>query len=126
MKIIAVRMRAPFGPYLKKGGMFDEEVRHSFALAAFYRNFGCRMCASMAEASMDLLLEEMDALGDVTGVVSMRRSAKGFEDDALADQLQHSPGRFLGACGLPPEDADAALGILHNYVEGPPQFGATK
>lgn len=120
MKIIDVRMRAPFGPYLEKGNMFDKEVRHPFALATFYRNFGCRMSASMAGASMDLLLEEMDALGDVTGVVSMRRSAKGFENDALVELLQNYPGRFLGACGLPPEDADAALGILQKYVlDGP-------
>ena len=58
MKIIDVRLRPPFQPYLGKGNMFDMEAENPFALKHFYKNFGMKLSDSMREASMEKLFEE--------------------------------------------------------------------
>lgn len=120
MKIIDVRMRPPFKPYVGKGNMFDMELDNPFALKNFYKNFGMNLSDSMREASMEKLFEEMDRAGEMTGVVSIRRNANGYENDALLDLLKAYPDRFLGACGIHPDSSKETLDTLQNYVlDGP-------
>ncbi len=40
MKMIDMRLRPPFRPYLGEGGMFDMESEHPFGVKNFYKNFG--------------------------------------------------------------------------------------
>ena len=42
MKIIDMRLRPPFQPYLGKGGMFDMESENPFGVKNFYKNFGMK------------------------------------------------------------------------------------
>lgn len=114
MKIIDIRMRPPFQPYLDT--MFDMNADFPFALKNFYKNFGMKLSDSMREGSMEKLFEEMDRCGEVTGVVSIRKNSRGFENEALAELLAQYPDRFLGSCGLDPEHVDAALNTLQTYV----------
>lgn len=120
MKIIDVRLRPPFQPYLGKGNMFDMELDNPFALKNFYKNFGMNLSDSMREASMEKLFEEMDRAGDMTGVVSIRRNERGYENEALVDLLNKYPNRFLGACGIHPDSSPETIATLQHYViDGP-------
>ena len=120
MKIIDVRMRPPFLPYLDKNGMFDTRADNPFAVSRFYRNFGMNMSESMKTASMEQLFAEMDRAGEITGVVSIRRNSRGYENDALVDLLKKSPERFLGACGIAPDSSPETMNTLQHYVlDGP-------
>ena len=117
MKIIDIRMRPPFQPYLDT--MFAER-NHPFAIQNFYKNFGMNYSESMKQASMPLLFEEMDRCGEVTGVVSIRKNSRGFENDALVDLLAQYPDRFLGSCGLNPDNVAESIATLQHYVlDGP-------
>ena len=120
MKIIDVRLRPPFAPYLGKGNMFDMEEENPFALKKFYKNFGMNLSDSMREASMEKLFEEMDRAGDMTGVVSIRKNARGYENEELVKLLETWPGRFLGACGIHPDSSPETMATLQKYVlDGP-------
>ena len=120
MKIIDVRMRPPFLPYLEKNGMFDTRADNPFAVSRFYRNFGMNMSESMKTASMEQLFAEMDRAGEITGVVSIRRNSRGYENDALVDLLKKYPERFLGACGIAPDSSPETMNTLQHYVlDGP-------
>lgn len=118
MRVIDVRMRPPFAPYLGAGNMFDAEIDHPFALKNFYKNFGCGMSPSMSTASLDKLFTEMDELGDVKGVVSIRKTAKGFDNESLVELLEKYPARFYGAPGLPLDES--AVDVLEKYVVNGP------
>lgn len=116
MKIIDIRMRPPFQPYFES----FKESDHPFAIQNFYKNFGMNYSESMKQASMPLLFAEMDRCGEVTGVVSIRKNSRGFENDALVDLLAQYPDRFLGSCGLDPDDVAEAIATLQHYVlDGP-------
>ena len=120
MKIIDVRMRPPFLPYLDKNVMFDTRADNPFAVSRFYRNFGMNMSESMKTASMEQLFAEMDRAGEITGVVSIRRNSRGYENDALVDLLKKYPERFLGACGIAPDSSPETMNTLQHYVlDGP-------
>ena len=120
MKIIDVRMRPPFLPYLDKNGMFDTRADNPFAVSRFYRNFGMNMSESMKTASMEQLFAEMDRAGEITGVVSIRRNSRGYENHALVDLLKKYPERFLGACGIAPDSSPETMNTLQHYVlDGP-------
>lgn len=120
MKIMDVRMRPPFPPYLDKNGMFDTRADNPFAVSRFYRNFGMNMSESMKTASMEQLFAEMDRAGEITGVVSIRRNSRGYENDALVDLLKKYPERFLGACGIAPDSSPETMNTLQQYVlDGP-------
>lgn len=120
MKIIDVRLRPPFRPYLGEGNMFDIEINHPFALNCFYKNFGCKLSPSMQEASLEKLIKEMNSLGDFTGVVSIRKNAQGFDNEALLDLIKAYPKKFLGAPGLPIDDSKKAVEILDKLVVNGP------
>ncbi len=113
-------MRPPFLPYLDKNGMFDTRADNPFAVSRFYRNFGMNMSESMKTASMEQLFAEMDRAGEITGVVSIRRNSRGYENDALVDLLKKYPERFLGACGIAPDSSPETMNTLQHYVlDGP-------
>lgn len=106
MKMIDMRLRPPFRPYLGEGGMFDMESEHPFGVKNFYKNFGMNLSDSMREASMEKLFAEMDRAGEMTGVVSIRKNARGYENDALTELLAQYPQRFIGACGIAPDGSE--------------------
>ena len=58
MKIIDIRMRPPFKPYLGKNNMFDTEATNPFAISKFYKNFGMNMSKSMKTASIEDLFKD--------------------------------------------------------------------
>jgi len=117
MKIIDVRMRPPFQPYLDTMFVENESI---VAIQKFYKNFGMNYSESMKQASMPLLFEEMDRCGEMVGVVPVRVNSRGFENDALVDLLAQYPDRFLGACGLDVNNMPESIATLQHYVlDGP-------
>lgn len=120
MKIIDVRMRPPFAPYVGKGRMFDKESKSPLGIASFWSCFGAKMSDSMKEASMEKLFEEMDRVGDMLGVVSIRKNDKGYENEELVGLLAKYPKRFVGACGFAPDGGDAAIATIQKYVVNGP------
>lgn len=120
MKIMDVRMRPPFQPYLGKCNMFDMEWDYKVGVNHFYKTFGMNLSESMRTASMEALFEEMDRCGEVTGVVSIRKNPRGYENDPLVDLLAQYPDRFLGACGMSAIGGDESIAIIQKYiVDGP-------
>lgn len=120
MKIIDIRMRPPFKPYLGEGGMYDMNFTHPFSTNQFYSRFGMNLSEAMRTGSMEALFAEMDRTGDVTGVVSVRVNKNGYENDPLVDLLAQYPNRFLGACGIPSDDAETAIATIQKYIENGP------
>ena len=120
MKILDVRLRPPFQPYLGQYNMFDMEFEHPFGVKNFYKAFGMNLSESMRTASMEELCKEMDRAGEMTGVVSIRKNSRGYENDALVDLLAQYPERFLGACGMSATGGDEAVATIKKYVvDGP-------
>ena len=120
MKIIDMRLRPPFQPYLDKDGMYDMNSDVLFGPNHFPMRFGMKTAQSVKEASMDRLFEEMNRAGEITGVVSIRKSPRGYENDALVDLLAQYLERFIGSCGIAPDGSAETIAVLQNYVlDGP-------
>ena len=118
MKILDVRCRPPFKPYLET--MYDPADTSRFSSFTFPMRFGMNVAESVKQKSLDILFEEMDRCGDFTGVVSIRKNKNGFENDALVELLKKYPDRFLGACGLPVDDSETAIQLVQKYIiDGP-------
>lgn len=118
MKILDVRCRPPFQPYLDT--MFNPADTSLFSSYSFPTRFGMKVTESVQERSLDRLFEEMDRCGEYTGVVSIRKNSRGYENDALVELLQQHPDRFLGACGIPTGGGETSIEIIRKYiVDGP-------
>lgn len=118
MKILDVRCRPPFKPYLDT--MYDPADTSPFSSFTFPYRFGMSVAESVKTKSMDILFEEMDRCGDFTGVVSIRKNSRGYENEALVDLLAQYPDRFLGACGIPTNGGEASVELIKKYiVDGP-------
>lgn len=118
MKILDVRCRPPFQPYLDM--MFNPEDTSPFSSFSFPYRFGMNVAESVKQKSMDVLFEEMDRCGDFTGVVSIRQNSRGYENDALVELLKQYPDRFLGACGIPVDGGEKAVALIKKYIiDGP-------
>lgn len=120
MKIIDMRCRPPFGPYFGKDGMFDIESKNPFGPGNFPQRFGMQVAQSVQEQSMERLFEEMDRAGEVTGMVSIRKNNRGYENKALINLLAQYPQRFIGACGVASDGGMGSVAAIKKYaVEGP-------
>mgnify|MGYP000015066313 CR=1 FL=1 len=113
MKIIDMRMRPPFGGFL--GGMLYNVEGN--------RRMAERRCLEIApsvlEKSMERLLEEMDESGVTLGVVTMRKT-NGGRNEELLDLLNRYPGRFIGIPQIDPMEGEAALSEIDRCVlDGP-------
>lgn len=118
MKILDVRCRPPFQPYLDT--MYNSEDHSPFSSFSFPMRFGMNVAESVKTKSLDVLFEEMDRCGDFTGVVSIRKNSRGYENDALVDLLAEHSDRFLGACGVPTSGGEASVELIKKYiVDGP-------
>ena len=115
MKIIDFRVRPPYGKYLETGFFADIPFREKVASG----KYNMTLPASVRQNSMDLLLQEIDALNIVKSVVPARK-AFGMSNDDLVQLLQEYPGRFIGFAGVDGHDGQDALQEIEKYVvQGP-------
>lgn len=120
MKIIDMRCRPPFLPYLDKNGMFDMLSKNPFGPCNFPQRFGMQAAQSVQEQSMERLFEEMDRAGEIIGMVSIRKNSRGYENEALMDLLLQYPKRFIGSCGVASDGGTDSISVIKKYaVEGP-------
>lgn len=118
MKIIDMRVRPPFQPYLES--FYDETYDGLTAVKNFAPRFGMKMAPSVREKSLPMLLEKMAAANITTGVVSIRQNQRGYENDALIELLEQYPDKFVGACGLSAIGGQESIDIIKKYVvDGP-------
>lgn len=118
MKIIDFRVRPPYGKYLESGFFADIPFRETVADG----KYNMTLPPSVYEHSMELLLEEMDALGIVKSVVPARK-AFGMSNDDLVQLLANYPGRFIGFAGIDGHDGDDAVAEIEKYVTKGPLTG---
>lgn len=114
MKIMDVRCRPPFKPYLDT--MYDLSVDYPFASHLFPKRFGMSVADSVKEKSMELLFKEMDRCGEYVGVVSIRKNSRGYENDDLIELVNDYPERFMGACGIPAAQSHTAIQMIQQYI----------
>ena len=93
-KIIDVRLRPPVGSYLKLGMYRDKattaEMGRTFPLAP-----------SVVKESMELLLQEMESVGDYIGCVTgVRRGAGAEVGSAEVSEFVRRYPRFIGIPGI--------------------------
>lgn len=100
--------------------MYDLTQDNPFASQLFPMRFGMRVAESVKTKSLDVLFEEMDRCGEFTGVVSIRKNARGYENDELVELLAQYPERFLGACGVAVDGGAQSVAKLRQYIlDGP-------
>ena len=115
--IIDFRLRPPFGDYVKLG-MYTNKAR----CASYAANIGEPLAKSIAEESMELLLQDMDENGIDMGVATGRVAhfAGGMENATVIDLVEKYPKRFIGFAGLNPLDWRWSLKELQKtVVDGP-------
>jgi hypothetical protein len=94
-KIIDVRLRPPVGSYLKLRMYRDKattaEMGKAFPLAP-----------SVVQESLELLLEEMESVGDYLGCIPGVRQGPGAEvgNAEVHELVRRFPGRFIGVGGI--------------------------
>ena len=116
MKVIDMRMRPPFGGFLE-GMLYNVEGNRRMA-----ERRGLEIAPSVLEKSMERLLEEMDEAGVTLGVVTMRKT-NGGRNEELLELLDRYPGRFIGIPQIDPMEGEAALDEIDRYVINGPCRG---
>ena len=108
MKIIDCRVRPPY-----------KSIGESFLWAenrgGLGRKLGSDTAPSVKEKSMELLLQEMDALNIQKGVVTTRKLYNNNNHDLL-DLLQEYPDRFIAVPNIDPKEGQAALEEIDELV----------
>ncbi len=113
MKVIDMRLRPPFGGFLD-GILYKADGPNKMAA---YR--GLEPSPSVQSRSMEKLLEEMDAVGVRYGVVPIRKT-NGGRNEELLKLLAAYPHRFIGIPHIDPLEGVKALEEIARYVlEGP-------
>lgn len=115
--VIDFRLRPPFGDYVKLG-MYTNKAR----CESYASNIGKGLAPSIAEESMELLLQDMDRNGIDMGVATGRVAhfAGGMSNDNILELVQTWPDRFVGFAGLNPLDWRWSLKEIHRtVVDGP-------
>jgi predicted TIM-barrel fold metal-dependent hydrolase len=115
-RIIDVRLRPPLGSFLAST-MFKNKPRTARMTDAM----GMEPAPSLLKESMELLIQEMDSLGNYLGCVSgskrgIDRAWGWIENQDVFEMVQQYPDRFIGVGTLDVSDAPAALEDLEACV----------
>lgn len=111
MKIIDFRVRPPFGSYLTNNFFSNIPFRKTVAEGKYNMD----LAPSCVNASMDMLLQEMDELNIVKGVVPARVMG-GMVNSELADFLDIYGDRFWGIASADPLNIAKSLEDIDKYV----------
>ncbi|MGE0803828.1 MAG: amidohydrolase family protein, partial [Lautropia sp.] len=100
--IIDIRLRPPYGSFLKMAAPYGERGRAIAARAHL------EMPPAARKASMPLLLSEMEAAGVTIGLVSGKAMEPGVPNAEVARICREYPGRFIGAANIDPDGEPTA------------------
>lgn len=115
MKIIDMRVRAPFEPFYN---FFYTEEGLKGSAAESMRRLGVSNPESAKQFSMELLLKEAEEANIEKIVVPIRR--KAGKNDELIKLIRKYPGKIEGLAGISTEDIEAGIEeIRKTVVEGP-------
>lgn len=118
MKVIDFRLRPPFGTFLNSF-LFDmASIEVGSAKMGFTPSEAAR------QKSMDLLIQEMDEANVVKGVVQIRKTTKGDNEDIARLQALY-PDRFAGFAWIDPLQRGLALQDIDTFVTDGPCVGIT-
>jgi len=114
MKIIDFRVRPPM-----KGITNQIFYTNPTRRDGFNRKLGFAPAPSAQQGSIELLFEEMDAVGVTLGVVVGRVSQTlgTTSNDDVAQVVREHPDRFVGIAGIDPLDRRAAVKEIDRAVE---------
>jgi len=106
--IIDLRLRPPI-PAWTDSGAFDS--------AMFYAIYpGFEPAPSAAERSLELLLQEMDEAGIVTGVIMGRKASFGnVSNEGVKQFLEQYPKKFVGFIGIDLTDIPGGVKEIERY-----------
>lgn len=106
MKIIDFRLRPPLRGFLDMLMYTDASRRNRFT-----RQLGFEPAVSAEQKSMDLLLEEMDSVNVVAGVVTARVSDYfgSVSNGDVEAMCRDYPGRLFGMAAIDPTDRKKAI-----------------
>lgn len=115
MKIIDMRVRAPFEPFYN---FFYTEEGLKGSAEESMRRLGVSNAESAKQFSMELLLEEAKEANIEKIVVPIRR--KAGKNEELIKLLKKYPDKVEGLAGISPENIDESIEeIRKTVVEGP-------
>lgn len=109
MRVIDFRMRPPFETFVHS---FYYDIP-SFEISATKLNF--QISDAVKQASMDLLIQEMDATNVVKAVVPIRKTTGGNNHDIAKLQTKY-PDRFIGFAWIDPLQGALALQDIDTFV----------
>jgi len=116
LKIIDVRFRPPVGSFLKMT-MYRNKARTEKMVKAM----GLELAPSAQKESMDLLMEEMNSIGDYVGCVSaLKRGvdpAWGWiENQEVYEIVKNFPDRFIGFGSIEADERQQALDEIDRCI----------
>lgn len=119
-KIIDVRFRPPLGSFLNMT-MYKNKERSSGMTKAM----GMEMAPSVLKESMDLLIKEMDSIGNYRGCVSgikrgVDRAWGWIENEEIYEMVKKYPDRFIGVGAIDATNRSKALEDVERCIR---QFG---
>ena len=109
--IIDMRVRPPFGSFLKDLKLYDPDgLKMSADL------FKYNPSAAALNRNMDLFIQEMDDAGVDKAVLPVRATSNG-KNEVIAELLKLYPERFIGMAGINPlDDIMVSLNTIDEYV----------
>ncbi len=109
MRVIDFRMRPPFESFVQS---FYYDVPSFESSAA---KLGFQISGAIKQASMDLLIQEMDEANVVKAVVPIRKTTGGDNHDIAKLQAEY-PDRFLGFAWIDPLQGASALQDIDTFI----------
>jgi len=108
---IDMRVRPPYGTFLKDLALYTEEGLQGCATM-----FKTEVPQAAQERSIELFIREMDEAG-VDKVVAPVRATSNGKNEVIAELLKLYPGRFVGMAGINPlDDICYNLSVIDQYV----------
>lgn len=109
VKVIDIRFRPPIGTFLKMA-MYDNKARS----AEMAKAKGLELAPSMLKDSMELMIAEMDSIGEYTGCVSgLKRGIDlkwgWIENDEVYEIVKRYPKRLIGVGAIDATERRKAL-----------------
>lgn len=118
MKIIDMRVRAPFGAYTRGCNLFSPALDSIVS----QRLPKCKADPSALEGSMEMLIQEIEN-SDIEKIVVPVRKAIDGNNTELVDLINRYPDKIVGMAGIDAVNIPASIAEIEQYVVNGPCQG---